>query len=881
GLFAGPEVGRPDSGDFLYGGPGQDVITGDNASVGRGATPHPVMAGHGLATVRSVDLADEAPGGLAGVAGADVINGDDGADIVFAQGGDDRVSLGGGADYGEGGPGTDTVTGDAGDDDIVGGSFTPGPTAGSGQPDAGDTLSGGSGEDVVLGDNGSLTRPDQPATLTANRLAVQRTVAPYDLGETPVSGTSGADTLTGDADNDVLLGQGGGDSVDGGSQADYVEGGQGSDLVLGGDGDDDLLGGSSSSTASNSGGGIGQPDTADSLYGGEGSDLAVGDNALLTRRTSDRDWRTNRADATQSGLVPGRGIVLFDLNGPAPAGPTAGHFGADAISGQGGVDVLLGQDGNDTISGGSGDDYAEGQGGADVMHGDVALTAAELVAPSSGAAWSTPSVDDAVLTAGQDDLTGGSSTQAFRDGNDVVNGDGEADFIVGDNGAVARTLVADKEQVYAARYGVGRTGDAKVRVAGGGASSTRFCPTTGSTASATCEVAGAFGDDTLYGDGGQDTIYGQDGNDVIRGGAGDDDLYGELGADTLYGDDGDDAILGDRGGVQDRYEDGTRSRSTTLNMPPAVSYTSRRAGTVSREADLLHDVNGTSFSAAATAPPMPLDGVAFGGPDRIRGGNGNDAIHGGAGNDLANGDTGGDTVFGDAGKDVLWGGQGRSCAATDTTCQADAGASGEYVDHLAGGKGEDVIDWRPRGVYGTGPTFTGRTCSTSGDPVTTQKDGTTDPCSWFELTDRADDNGTAATAENNQHHQGVDWIYGGWDRDVMQADQSANGPNPGDRLIDWAGVYNLYSHCNAAYGGFNDVRAFAPAMQAFLQEWAAGQGAGRPGASASGADVVQAGTSAYEELGLVYTGDLQGHGVGSAYPTTPGHFDNANACNAF
>ena len=151
-----------------------------------------------------------------------------------------------------------------------------------------------------------------------------------------------------------------------------------------------------------------------------------------------------------------------------------------------------------------------------------------------------------------------------------------------------------------------------------------------------------------------------------------------------------------------------------------------------------------------------------------------------------------------------------------------------------GGKDEDVIDWRPRGVYGTlsGTSYVGRTCSTSAIPVTTKKDGTTDPCSWFEMTGRDNDvAGDASSRADNQHHQGIDWVYGGWDRDVMQGDQSANGPNPGDRLIDWSGVYNLYSHCNAAYGGFNDIRIPSPSMETFVQEWATGLGAGRPAAT--------------------------------------------------
>jgi Ca2+-binding RTX toxin-like protein len=896
GLFTGSEPGRPDSNDFLYGGAGQDVITGDNALVTRGGTAHPVMAGRGLLTPRGVDLADEA-GSQTGVAGGDLIQGGDDADVVFGQRGDDDVSLGGADDYGEGGPGADLVHGDAGGDDLVGGSFTPAsgalPTA-TGQPDGGDTLAGDAGEDVVLGDNGALTRPTSllvggltalsASPLTANRVTVPRAIAPYDLGDSPDSGTSGADTITGGADNDVLLGQSGNDQADGGSEADYVEGGQDSDLVLGGSEDDDVVGGSSATTTTNSAGAIGQPDGADDVYGGTGSDLVIGDNGLLTRITSGRDWRTDRADADQTGLVPGRAVTEFDLNGAMPAAANAAHSGGDALSGQSGVDVILGQDGNDRISGGGDDDDVEGDGGADAIHGDLALTADEVVpAPQAPAtsAWTTPAVDGAAVTEGQDDLTGGWSRQGYRDGDDSIHGDGNDDFVVGDNGSIARVLDGTTETVYTQRYGTSRTGHAKVRVAGNGAASTRFCPTTGTTATSTCEVSGAYGADTLFGDAGQDIAYGQDGNDTLRGGADDDDLYGELGADVIYGDDGEDAILGDRGGVQDRYETGARSVTSSLNQPPALTYVSRLSGSVSREADLLHDVDGTDFVGGASSAPMPLAGISFGGADRIRGGDGHDSIHAGAGDDLVNGDTGGDAVFGDRGNDVLWGGLGRACTPTDEACLADAGTSGEWIDHLVGGKDADVIDWRPRGAYGTGPDFTGRTCSTSTAPVTTKKDGTTDPCSWFEMTDRANDvTGSTASFADNQHHQGVDWIYGGWDRDVMQADQSANGPNPGDRLIDWSGVYNLYSHCNAAYGGFNDVRSPSPAMQSFLQQWATGIGAGRPGSPGT-PDVLTPGTSAYDELALVYTGDGKDHATGSAYPTTPGHFDDANACSGF
>ncbi|PKH40912.1 Ca2+-binding protein, RTX toxin-related [Nocardioides alpinus] len=899
GLFAGSEPGRPDATDHLYGGSGQDVIAGDNARVTRTGTPHPLMAGRGLASTRSVDLADESAAAAPGLAGDDEIRGDADTDVIFGQRGADTLSLGDAADYGEGGPGSDLVHGDAGDDDVVGGSFTPatGATNPAGQPDAGDTLAGDAGEDVVLGDNGSVTRPAPTGAsttllaapvgspLTANRLVVQRAITPYDLGETSSTAASGPDTITGDSDNDVLIGQGGDDRTDGGTGADYAEGGQGSDLVLGGSDDDDVAGGSFATITSGAAGATGQPDGADNVYGGAGSDLAIGDNGLLTRVTSGIDWRTLRANATQSARVPGRAVVLYDLNGVAPATATTTHASSDSLSGQEGVDVLLGQDGNDRISGGGDDDYVEGEGGADVIHGDLALSTSEIVAAPPGSAWSTPDADGAAVTAGQDDIAGGSSRQGYRDGDDLIHGDGDDDFVVGDNGSVARVVDGGTtDRVYAERYGSARVGHAKVRVAGGGAASTRFCPAVSPSATSTCETSGSWGKDTLLGDAGQDVLYGQDGDDTIRGGTDDDDIYGELGADVLFGEDGEDAILGDRGGVRNRYEDGSRSVSSSLTQPPAITYRSRLAGSVSRETDLLHDVNGTDLVGTATSAPMALDGITYGGVDRIRGGTGRDSIHAGAGDDLANGDSGGDAVFGGRGKDALWGGLGAACAPTNTACLINPGVNGEFIDHLFGGKDEDVIDWRPRGVYGAfnGTGWTGRTCSILEVPTTTKKDGTTDPCSWFEITDRADDSAsTPSSTDNNQHHQGVDWMYGGWDRDVMQGDLSQNGPNEGDRLIDWSGVYNLYSHCNAAYGGFNDVRIPNPAMERFVREWATGVGAGRPAAGGSAPDVATAGTSAYDELALVNNADGKGHGTGSAYPSTPGHFDDAGACSGF
>ncbi|HVL33441.1 MAG TPA: hypothetical protein VM600_07670, partial [Actinomycetota bacterium] len=264
------------------------------------------------------------------------------------------------------------------------------------------------------------------------------------------------------------------------------------------------------------------------------------------------------------------------------------------------------------------------------------------------------------------------------------------------------------------------------------------------------------------------------------------------------------------------------------------------------------------------------DGVLFGGNDRMRGGAGHDSMHGAAGDDLMNGDAGGDNVFGDGGADVMWGGRGSA----DPSDPNARGENDSLVDYLIGGKGavtgpsvdpvngsngSDVIDYRPRGSYPGN-------CTANPWPGTDLTGETTDPCAWFEMTDTDD-----ADVDNNQHHHGIDWIYGSWDRDVMQADVADNGPNPGDRLIDWQGAYNLYTHCNAAYGGFNDVRQHSPAMQTFLQQWTASLGAGQ-----GTGETADSGTSAFDELALVYPSDNKLHGSGAAYPQTPGHFNDSS-----
>jgi hypothetical protein len=430
-------------------------------------------------------------------------------------------------------------------------------------------------------------------------------------------------------------------------------------------------------------------------------------------------------------------------------------------------------------------------------------------------------------------------------------------------------------------------------------------------------------------------MRGGDGNDDMYGETGQDKMFGDEGQDAMLGDRGgivDTYINGTPGGSSTDARFPTTT--ITLNNPPAITYTDFIAGTVDRRVDLLHDIDGAAFVGSGTTNPMPLNGASFGDNDVMRGGYGKDTMHGGFGDDIMNGDSGGDTLFGDDGADVMWGGRGCDPASPDDpvpagqSCNypnsaADEGTPGAFlntrdsletvpgtnttftvpdgnVDYefgghggtspasIAGAVGSDIIDWRPRGSFAhPGPgSDPNSTCANDtlwpAQPGTAGKKTTVapiDPCEWFIDTNTNDDPAVSANPatdpaiQDNQTHQGIDWEYGGWDRDVLQGDVTDNGPNPGDRLLDWNGAFNLYTHCNSAYGGYNDVRNGNPATQNFILTWAMATGAGQIGTN----DIGTPGTSAFDELGFVYNTDNNANS-GQAYPTTPGHFDAPNSC---
>ena len=855
-----PSADKLDTGELLIqGNGGHDVILGDNGTITRSRTgpawtTDTIMGG----LLRSVVLDDtsRSTASLAAVSGGEtLIQGNDGSDQVFAEGGDDTVEGNAGDDVLVGNQGKDVMRGGDGQDDLIGGSlggdFGSSGLVGARQLDDEDRLFGDAGADVIAGDNASVVRPTQGSAWATDPLTVgnKRTVTLWDTGRTADPDWSGNDLILGGDQRDRLFGQDGNDTVKGGPDDDFLEGNQGGDLLEGNAGEDDLIGGSRSDSVLDGG---------DVIHGGAGADVAIGDNGVIDRKPVLTKAEGSYYYATyQVGITSQRFVELYNADSAdsSVAGP-------DQISGGSEVDVLFGQGDRDFLFGGAHDDYLEGNAASDFEFGDrVRKTVEASPTPQllqqypgglpglpvglpleDGATVpesAEPLLSGALTPDGQDDLIGGSSKAGRLDVGDFQYGDGEADFLLGDNGSLKRTISGGSYVLFSSYDG------AALRNA------TRFC----TTAQATCEASGRYGADYQEGNAGNDRIWGQDGDDTQYGGTEHDDLYGELGNDVQFGEDGEDVIVGDRAGITDTKISGTSSQvSASTNGPAFFDYTGLRPGQLDRRVDLLKD------SAANGGGALVHAGFSEGGSDRQRGGRGHDSLHGAAGDDLMNGDSGGDWLFGDDGGDVMWGGKGSDDPATPNARNESTGPNAavgiptdNLVDYLFGGYGgdaaspgaeftggSDILDWRPRpGV---------------------------DPASWFEMT-----NTDNADPVDNQHHQGIDWIYGGFDRDVLQGDVGKNGPDFGDRLMDWDGNFNLFSRCNSSYGDDGDIRSHSPTMQNFLQTLAYGSGAG-----ATRPEVNTATTSGGRELALVYPGDKGNNG--KPYPTSPGHFDD-NACS--
>ena len=751
---------------------------------------------------------------------------------------------------------------------------------------------------------------DEPNVLRVIRLLDVATTA----DTAPESNaTNGDDTIAGEANEDVVFGGGGTDAISGddadldaadpGDTAgdDYLEGNGGTDTILGNLGQDDITGGGSASHVGPNGlldanrdgtldptrSGETLRDGNDLLTGDSGvgavgqGDVIAGDNARIQRLLSaSGDWRLDSQRGTTL-----RDVTLFDLDFVGvgePGDSSPGESGVDTISGNGGEDILLGQangavaDAYGTESGVAGlADCQNATGGP----GSGTLSGVEEVPNGDDDNDDLPDLNDPQCRStapgdtvlgeggndyiegnqgsdntfggeGEDDVVGGSSSNSGRlnvilppadrsagfapgvildanrpfnllDGHDFVQGNAEDDVVIGDNAFVDRYVGA--AGVWLTLAGPGTAGlpatpRRNEEPARGPWTATNLVRRDVTTRTIK-ESAGAFG------------------NDLVQGGGGKDDVYGLLGNDWLEGNEDEDAIVGDMGKIvnnqlggptPDTIADPPLSRFITPDQP-FLGSTINYEGILKREVELY----AFDESQASTV------GI---GHDVALGGDANDAIHTGPGEDLANGNAGDDRIWlGDnfTAMTALKG-KAQPRLAHD---RVDAGWGGTGHDHLWGGYGADYLDVRPRS-----------TTTTAGLTPTS------DPETWFQVAGKEPSHN--GVSYNQENFEGFDYVYGGWDQDAMQANEGANGPIPGDRLLDWAGVYNAYYVCPPTYGDWVSTRAVSPGMVDFLQSMSQGFGA---------RDTATRGTSGFRETAIVFPNE-HGQNANPIHPDTPAHF---------
>ncbi|BDG70344.1 PQQ-dependent sugar dehydrogenase [Roseomonas fluvialis] len=196
------------------------------------------------------------------------------------------------------------------------------------------------------------------------------------------------------------------------------------------------------------------------------------------------------------------------------------------------------------------------------------------------------------------------------------------------------------------------------------------------------------GDDTVQGGAGNDTLYGMDGNDRLfgegeadrlSGAAGRDTLLGGAGNDTLDGGAADDLLAGGAG--DDLYlVDGQGDRvSDTAGADTVIAAATFRLSS-GIETLVLSEAAGAAGGTAAGSATRIIGNAAA---NRLFGLAGDDTLEGGGGADLLDGRSGRDRLVGGAGTDTLRGGAG------DDTLLVDSRA--DRALELPGGGADTVI----------------------------------------------------------------------------------------------------------------------------------------------------------------------------------------------
>ena len=445
---------------------------------------------------------------------------------VFGEDGDDEIRASNAGHTMSGGAGADILLGNSANDYL----YSAGMTNGVPDDDVGlerDTIDGAGGNDTIsagYGDNidGGTGTDTLRLSLAGATGGVTLNTAGIVAGTpfafaggtiqnietlTYLRGSSFADTLTIVTQSQLL-------TLDAGDGDDIVTTGSSSVAVTGGNGNDRFISGAA----------------ADTYDGGAGTDTI--------------DYANSAAGVTVTLALSAGGISsgpggdtlrnIENIAGSAFADTLNGNNFDNFIQGMGGNDTLTGLGGNDTLDGGAGDDLVDGGAGADSLSGglgddvyyvdDAGDTITELAGEGSDEVRTAMASLSIAAFANVEMLTGTGNVDQSLTGNggdNVIDGGLGADAMAGGDGNDS--------------YVVDNVGDTVTELAGEGVDEIRTGLSAYSlqglanvenltaTSNVNHDFRGNSGDNVITGAGGNDTLRLQDGgNDLASGGAGND-----------------------------------------------------------------------------------------------------------------------------------------------------------------------------------------------------------------------------------------------------------------------------------------------------------------------------------------------------------------------
>ena len=530
-------------------------------------------------------------------------------------------------------------------------------------------------------------------------------------------------TISGTSDDDILIGSDGDDTINAEDGYNDITGGKGNDIISAGydrdtfyynlgDGYDKItdLGGRDQIIF---GDGISKENISfyrknDNLIISINDDFSQGIEIIDFFRNNDNrieniKFADNSTLRLTTGLILKTNELDGSITGTVEDDTLIGNIGENNLNGSSGDDILNGGKGNDTLDGDVGNDTYIWNLGDDI---DTIRDTAGLNTIKFG---ENISFDD--LTFKQDgnnlrlivknDISQGIIIQDHFSSNNINNNyhpitifefsDGSK-FDFRENNI---TLTYDNR----AETITGNIGDNIIDAQGGDDTITTY-----------------GGDDIIHGGAGDDEISSGNGNDIITGGSGNDIINGEAGNDTYIWNlgDGMDTITDSSGFDKIKFGEGITSANLSFfkqgnNLLIFINDNHQEGIIINRyfegsyNIELLEFTDGSSINLSQSLDIKlgdtgeSIDGTIYN--DTITGGDGNDTINGGNGDDTLSGGIGEDTMSGGDGADIISGGTG------DDTIDGGAGNDtyiwnlGDGMDTITDSQGTDKI------VFGEGISY--------------------------------------------------------------------------------------------------------------------------------------------------------------------------------